>query len=93
MSDLSIDLLGAGGDVFLDGPLASNPVFASLLAAWRGAERVFASEGLESNGAAAFLGGFAAQAGATPLPVAVLPVAGLAEYRQAWRRLLPEVRE
>jgi L-fuculokinase len=93
MSDLSIDLLGAGGDVFLDGPLASNPVFASLLAAWRGAERVFASEGLESNGAAAFLGGFAAQAGATPLPVAVLPVAGLAEYRQAWRQLLPEVRQ
>jgi L-fuculokinase len=93
MSDLSIDLLGAGGDVFLDGPLASNPVFGSLLAAWRGVGCVFASEWLEgSHGAAAFLGGFTAETGATPQAVEPLSVAALAEYRQAWRQLLPEVR-
>jgi L-fuculokinase len=94
MSDLSIDLLGARGDLFLDGPLASNPVFGPLLAAWRVDDRVFASEDLVgSNGAAAFLGGFAAGAGETPAPLQPLPVPGLAEYRQAWRQLLPEVRQ
>lgn len=94
MSDLSIDLLGVGGDVFLDGPLASNPVFGTLLAAWRTDDRVFASESLEgSNAAAAFLGGFASHAVEAPVSLAPLRLEGLAEYRQAWRQLLPEVRQ
>jgi L-fuculokinase len=94
MSDLSIDLLGGGGDVFLDGPLASNPLFGPLLAAWRTDERVFASEDLEGcNGAAAYLGGFAARAVAAAVPLAPISLAGLAQYRQAWRQLLPEVRQ
>jgi hypothetical protein len=93
MSDLSIDLLGAGGDVFLDGPLAGNPLFGPLLAAWRGDDRVFASAALEGcNGAAAYLGGFGSRAVEASVPLPPLPVAGLAGYRQAWRQLLPDVR-
>ena len=94
MSDLSIDLLGAGGDVFLDGPLAANPLFGPLLAAWRADDCVFASEAREAcNGAAAYLGGFGSRAVEAPAPLGPLPLAGLAEYRQAWRQLLPEVRQ
>jgi L-fuculokinase len=94
MSDLSIDLLGADGDIFLDGPLAGNPLFGPLLAAWRVDDRVFASETREGcNGAAAYLGGFGSRAVEAPVPLGPLPVAGLAEYRQAWRQLLPDVRQ
>jgi hypothetical protein len=94
MSDLSIDLLGVGGEVFLDGPLASNPFFGALLAAWRPDDRVFARDGLDGcNGAVAYLGGFPARTVAMPAPLAPLSLAGLAEYRQSWRQLLPEVRQ
>jgi L-fuculokinase len=94
MSDLSIDLLRAGGDVFLDGPLASNPLFGRLLATWRPDDRVFASAGRAGcNGAAAYLGGFTAPAHEASVPLAPLSLAGLAEYRQSWRQLLPEVRQ
>jgi len=94
MSDLSIDLLGSGGQVFLDGPLVSNPFFGPLLAAWRPHDRIFASERSEGcNGAAAYLGGFGSHLVDAPVPLAPLSLAGLAEYRQAWRQLLPEVRQ
>jgi L-fuculokinase len=94
MSDLSIDLLGASGEVYLDGPLAVNPLFGPLLAAWRPDDRVFASESLEGcNAAAVYLGGFPARAVEPPVALTPLSLTGLAEYRQAWRQLLPEVRQ
>jgi L-fuculokinase len=94
MSDLALDLLGAGGNIFLDGPLAANPFFGPLLAAWRADDCVFVSESPDGcNGAAAYLGGFAARVVESPVPRAPLSLAGLAEYRQAWRQLLPEVRQ
>jgi hypothetical protein len=94
MSDLSIDLLGAGGKIFLDGPLATNPLFGPLLASWRAHDRVFGSGGLDAcNGAAAYLAGFDSRVVEAPVPVAPLSLAGLAEYRQTWRQLLPKVRQ
>jgi hypothetical protein len=91
MSDLSIELLGAGGDIFLDGPLASNPLFAPVLAAFRPESRVFVTGGCaDSDIAVVFLAGFPHRAAALPPAVEPLALAGLEEYRRAWRERLPE---
>jgi len=91
MSDLSIELLGAGGDIFLDGPLAANPLFAAVLAALRPANRVLVTGAAAgSDIAVVFLAGFPHRAAALPPAVEPLTLAGLVEYRCIWRERLPE---
>jgi L-fuculokinase len=91
MTDLSIDLLQAHGDLFLDGPLGSNPLFGALLAGWRPTDRVFVTGRSNGcNGAAVFLGGFTFRDFELPSALKPLQLAGLAEYRHAWRELLPD---
>jgi L-fuculokinase len=90
MSDMSIDLLGAGGNIFVDGPLAFNPLFASVLAALRPECRVFVTGRFDSSDSAVvFLGGFPHRADALPPASEPLSLAGLDEYRRAWREKLP----
>ena len=92
MSDLSIDLLAARGDIFVDGPLASNPLFGSVLAAWHPQRRVFItpSSSGECARVAAFLSGFPNLASAESSAVQPLNLAGLEDYRRTWRELLPQ---
>ncbi len=59
MSDLLIESLRAEGDVLIDGPLAVNPVYGSLLATWRPEKRVFAAGATGGYAAAVcYLAGF-----------------------------------
>jgi sugar (pentulose or hexulose) kinase len=87
MSDLLIEMLGARGDVLIDGPLATNPLFGSILASLRPAQRVLLSAGDGGNTrAACYLGGFP-DAPAQPMRSAdPLTNKHLSAYRKAWRR-------
>lgn len=90
MSELLLELLDADQDVLVDGPLASNPLFASLLATWRPRARVFVNSGAGGvcARAATWLAGF----GTAPAPSTIataFKVDGLDAYRDAWRRQLP----
>jgi L-fuculokinase len=91
MSDLSIDLLGADGDIFLDGPLASNLLFGSVLAACRPHVRVFGAHPSDGRRfALSFLAGVRCRR-AGSLPAAEpLKLAALQAYRRDWRELLPK---
>ncbi|WP_428376747.1 hypothetical protein [Lichenicoccus sp.] len=44
LTDVALDLLGAGGDVIIDGPLAENPLFPGLLAGLRDGSAVLLGE-------------------------------------------------
>ena len=90
MSDLLIESLGATGDVLVDGPLASDPLFASLLATWRPGIQVLASTSVGGicAHAATYLAGFATPAEQS-LAAAPLDLPGLDTYRQTWREQLP----
>lgn len=87
MSELSIESLGAGGDVLIDGPLAANPFFGSILASCLPSHAVLLSTGDSGNTrAACYLGGFP-DTPAQPLKTAnPLGVKQLTAYREVWRR-------
>jgi sugar (pentulose or hexulose) kinase len=90
MSDMLIDLLGAEGDVLIDGPLAGNALFAALLATWRPASEVFVStEAGSCARAICFLGGFPKTPAAPIRRTAALDLPGLDDYRAEWRAALP----
>ncbi|HKE92698.1 MAG TPA: FGGY family carbohydrate kinase [Povalibacter sp.] len=91
MSDLLLESLEASGDVLIDGPLAANPLFAPLLAAWHPQAQVFGNAGAGGvcARAARYLAGFdtaPAISGPAPPP---LNVPHLDAYRQTWRAQLP----
>lgn len=90
MSDYTLDALGADGDVLIDGPLASNPLFPSVLAALRPA-RVFAVSGTSGVcvRAANYLAGLNGPPVDSLSPIAPLDLPALASYRAAWRAQLP----
>jgi L-fuculokinase len=83
-ADLLLDLLGASGQVIVDGPFATNPLYGALLAAFRVNSQVL----LGGNRAgsvlcARHLCGYPAT---TSLQLATpLRCAGLEEYRSKWR--------
>jgi sugar (pentulose or hexulose) kinase len=88
MCDLLIEMLGADGDVLIDGPLATNPVFGSVLACLTG-RSVWLSPGDGGNTrAACYLAGFH-DAPAEPMTAAAsLVLKSLPAYRDAWRGLV-----
>jgi sugar (pentulose or hexulose) kinase len=85
-----IESLGAGGEIFVDGPLARNALFSGLLAACVpvGTVRTYA----EGGGArvAAHLAGLPAPMLGAPQNVAPLRPPGLLEYQAAWRHRLEQ---
>jgi hypothetical protein len=83
-----IEMLGADGDVLIDGPLATNPLFGSVLGYLIG-RSVWLSPGDGGNTrAACYLAGFH-DAPAEPMTAAPQPVLkSLPAYRNAWRDLL-----
>ena len=90
MTSLLIESLGSAGEIFVDGPLARNPLFARLLAACvpAGTVRIHAEGG--GTRVAAHLARMAAPAADAPQSVAPLRVPGLLDYQANWRHRLEE---
>lgn len=90
MCELLLEMLGAGGDVLIDGPLATNPLFGSVLAACFPDRAVLLSPGNAGNArAACYLAGFHDAPLEAMTPAAPVTIKSLAAYRDAWRDLLP----
>lgn len=92
MTALLIESLGAAGEIFVDGPLARNPMFARLLAACVPVGAVHTYPEGSGTRVAAHLAGLP-----LPLPapgglhtVVPLRVPGLLEYQANWRHRLEE---
>jgi L-fuculokinase len=86
LADEMLRALDARGPVVVDGPLASNPLFAPVLQALRPdsfIHRSRARDGVVSATNALALG--RRQPALAPEPVAPLLLPGLDEYRHAWR--------
>ncbi len=92
MTSLLIESLGAAGEIFVDGPLARNPLFASLLAACvpAGSVRSFTQGG--GTRVATYLAGLPASATPIAEPQTVVPLRlpGLLDYQAKWRHRLEE---
>lgn len=88
MSDLLLDLLGSSGEVIIDGPLASNPVYGPLLAALRPRSAVCLADHRAGPAQCArnLLGYAASDALLRSDP---LEAGGLASYRSRWRSQIP----
>ena len=85
MTELLIEGLGARGDVLVDGPLATNPFFGSILTECL-TRPVHLSADAGNTRAACFLAGFP-DTPAAPLKAATqIAFKGLADYRESWRR-------
>jgi L-fuculokinase len=86
MVDQCLDMIGAAGDVIVEGSFAANHVFAGLLAALRPGGRVLVSpDATGTSQGAAMLARWGAP---HPVPagdvVPPLAIAGLATYREQW---------
>jgi L-fuculokinase len=92
MTSLLIESLGAAGEIFVDGPLARNPLFASLLAACVpvGSVRTYPEGG--GTRVATYLAGLPASASPAADPHSVVPLRlpGLLDYQSKWRHRLEE---
>jgi hypothetical protein len=90
MVDLWLSVLSAEGDVVIDGPLARNALFPSLLRGLRPSQKVLAVHGEVGTAAAA-----RALANSRPAPVETVAAvvlslpSSLERYREAWRERLP----
>lgn len=88
MCELLIEMLGAEGDVLIDGPLATNQLFGSLLSELMPTRSVQLSTGDGGNTrAACYLAGFNDAPTPAMTAAAPLPIKPLADYRDAWRKL------
>jgi L-fuculokinase len=90
MTSLLIESLGSAGEIFVDGPLARNPLFSGLLAACVpvGAVRTYAAGG--GTRVAAHLARLKAPAADVPQSVVPLRLPGLLDYQATWRHRLEE---
>ena len=90
MTSLLIESLGSAGEIFVDGPLARNPLFPRLLAACVpvGTVRTHAEGG--GTRVATYLAGMRAPAADAPLTVLPLRLPGLLDYQANWRHRLEE---
>ncbi len=89
MTDLSIESHGARGEVFVDGPLAANPLFAPLLAALTDVGQVKRAPSTTAAGrVAAYLAGFAGDSQEPLMDVEPFDIPELLSYRDRWREAL-----
>jgi L-fuculokinase len=90
MTALLIESLGAAGEIFVDGPLARNPLFAPLLAACVpvGTVRTYPEGG--GTRVAAYLAGLPSPASTALQSVIPLRLPGLLDYQARWRHRLEE---
>jgi hypothetical protein len=85
-----IESLGTAGEIFVDGPLARNPLFAGLLGACVpvGTVRIYPEGG--GTRVAAYLAGLPAPSTSSLQNVAPMRIPGLLEYQANWRHRLEE---
>ncbi|HET9863794.1 MAG TPA: hypothetical protein VFP37_10155, partial [Steroidobacteraceae bacterium] len=85
-----IESLGTAGEIFIDGPLARNPLFAGLLGACvpAGTVRLYPEGG--GTRVAAHLAGMPSAGPGELYHVTPLRVPGLLEYQARWRHRLEE---
>jgi sugar (pentulose or hexulose) kinase len=85
-----IESLGTAGEIFIDGPLARNPLFASLLGACvpAGTIRTYPEGG--GTRVAAHLAGLPSPQAGVLLNVMPMKIPGLLEYQANWRHRLEE---
>jgi L-fuculokinase len=90
MTSLLIESLGSAGEIFVDGPLARNPLFGPLLAACVpvGTVRTYPEGG--GTRVAAHLAQMRAPAADRPLSVLPMRLSGLLDYQANWRHRLEE---
>jgi L-fuculokinase len=90
MTSQLMESLGSAGEIFVDGPLARNPLFARLLAACvpAGTVRTYAEGG--GTRVAAHLARMPSPAPDAPQSVAPLRLPGLLDYQANWRHRLQE---
>ncbi|GFE91119.1 FGGY-family carbohydrate kinase [Steroidobacter agaridevorans] len=89
MSELLIEMLGADGAVLIDGPLATNPLFGSILGALLPERSIELSSGDGGNTrAACYLARFHDAPPSPMTPATAASLKGLPAYREAWRKLL-----
>jgi L-fuculokinase len=90
MTSVLIESLGSAGEIFVDGPLARNPLFARLLAACvpAGTVRTYPEGG--GTRVAAHLARQRSPAADSPQSVAPLRLPGLADYQANWRHRLDD---
>jgi L-fuculokinase len=87
MCELLIEMLGADGAVLIDGPLATNPLFGSILRALLPARSVELSAGDGGNTrAGCYLAGFHHAPASTMTPAIPMTLHSLPVYRDAWRK-------
>lgn len=89
MCELLIEMLGATGDVLVDGPLATHPLFGSVLASCLPDRAVWLMPGDSGNArAACYLAGFHDAPSESMKAAATLVLKSLPAYRDAWRNLV-----
>jgi len=85
MSDVVVEALDADGDIVLDGPLASNPLYGALLASLRPRSRVWGDDGQCAATAICYLAGFAQACQPSLRSIQPLNLDVLENYRRDWR--------
>lgn len=88
MTELAIEWLGATGDVIVDGPLALNPLFASVLSAVLETRRIWVDEGRCATQALRYLAGLPEHEQQPLKAPPDVQIAGLMDYRRTWREAL-----
>jgi L-fuculokinase len=86
MTELLIESLGAGGDVLVDGPLATNQFFGSLLSECLSRPVHLSAADSGNTRAACFLAGFSDSPAAPTKTATPLDLKELHAYRELWRR-------
>ncbi len=91
VTDYCLDLLGASGDIVVDGRLTSNRAWLGTLASLRAKQRILASDDAEGStrGAAALAAWPRRIESSPPRECSPLDLRGLQEYRVRWRAALP----
>lgn len=90
MTSLLIESLGAAGEIFVDGPLARNPLFARLLAACVPVGTVLTYPEGGGTRVAAHLARERSPAADVPQAVVPLRLPGLLDYQATWRHRIQE---
>ncbi len=93
LTDVALELLRAGGDIVVDGPLAENPLFPGLLSALRPASSVFLSDAVAGSvsGARCLLLGARAERPALRQVKELERMDGLQAERARWRAALDDI--
>ena len=89
MTEACLDLIGAKGPVFVEGPFALNRAYLTALAAVTGSDVIALPGSTGTSQGAALLTGIRPPAAAEKAPLRA-DLQGLRPYRQAWRDALAD---